>query len=66
MKLDIYNEELSPLESETFPDLSTLNFHLQTLARKHRISKGLMIVHDGEANNVRLSVADNEHSFFVD
>ena len=34
MKLELYDEDLSLLESETFSDLYTLNFHLQTLAKK--------------------------------
>ena len=40
MKLEFYNEDMSLLESETFSDLYTLNFHLQTLAKKHSIAKG--------------------------
>jgi hypothetical protein len=66
MKLSIYKEDLSILESETFPDLYTLNFHLQTLARKHKMSKGLLIVHDADENKVGLSLANDEDSFFID
>jgi hypothetical protein len=66
MKLSIYGEGLSVLESETFPDLYTLNFHLQTLARKHKISKGLLVVHDVDKNKVGLALANDEDSFFVD
>jgi hypothetical protein len=66
MKLSLYAENLSTLESQTFPDLYTLNFHLQTLAKKHNVSKGLLIVHDVDVNKVGLALAENEDSFFID
>lgn len=68
MKLSLYGEDLSVLlESESFPDLYTLNFHLQTLAKKHNISKGLMmVIHDVEQNNVRLSLARDDDGLFID
>lgn len=64
-KLSLYNDSLSLIESELFADLYTLNFHLQTLAKKHRIEKGLLVVHDRDRNTVKLSIAENENSFFV-
>lgn len=66
MKLDIYDKTLSLLESETFPDLYTLNFHLQTLAKKYKISKGLMVVHDADRNKISLALAESDDAFFVD
>jgi hypothetical protein len=66
MKLNIYDKDLSILESEIFSDLYALNFHLQTFAKKHRISKGLMVVHDADNNKVDLKLAEDEDSFFVD
>ncbi len=66
MKLEFYNEDMSLLESETFSDLYTLNFHLQTLAKKHSIAKGLMVVHDYDRNKVDLALARDEQAFFVD
>lgn len=66
MKLDLYGEGLSLLESDAFSDLYTLNFHLQTLAKKHGISKGLMVIHDQDSNKVNLALANDEQSFFVD
>jgi hypothetical protein len=66
MRLNIYDKDLSILESETFSDLYALNFHLQTFAKKHQISKGLMVVHDADRNKVDLSLAEDEDSFFVD
>lgn len=64
-KLSLYSESLVLMESESFDDLYTLNFHLQTLAKKHGIEKGLLVVHDRDRNAVDLSVAQEENSFFV-
>lgn len=66
MKLDIYDNNLTLLESETFPDLYTLNFHLQTLANKYKFSQGLLIVHDADRNKVNLTLANGEDGFFID
>ena len=65
LKLSIYNESLALIESNWFNDSNTLNFHLQTLARKHRIENGLMVVHDKDKNEVDLSLAQDENSFFI-
>jgi hypothetical protein len=56
---------LKQLEAESFADLYTLNFHLQTLAAKYRIAEGLMVVHDRDANTVNLSLVKGENGFFV-
>ena len=66
MKLNVYGEDLSLLDSETFPDLFTLNFHLQTLAKMQGMSKGLLVVHDSDNNKVGLTLAKDEDSLFVD
>ena len=63
--LSLYDENLGLVESESFADLYTLNFHLQTLAKKHGIEKGLLVVHDRDGNRVGLSLARDENSFFV-
>jgi hypothetical protein len=65
LKLSVYNESLTLIESNPFNDPYTLNFHLQTLARKHRIEKSLLVVHDKDRNAVDLSLAQDENSFFV-
>jgi hypothetical protein len=65
LKLTVYSESLTLIESESFSDLYTLNFHLQTLAKKHRIEKSLLVVHDKDRNAVDLSLAQDENSFFV-
>lgn len=65
LKLSLYGENLALIESESFEDLYTLNFHLQTLARKHRMEKGLLVIHDRDRNAVDMSIAHDENSFFV-
>ncbi len=65
LKLSVYNESLTLIESNSFNDSYTLNFHLQTLARKHRLEKSLLVVHDKDRNAVNLSLAQDENSFFV-
>lgn len=65
MKLNLYSNSLDLIESESFADLYTLNFHLQTLAKKHKIEKGLLVVHDKDRNAVNLLMAHDENSFFV-
>ncbi len=64
LKLNLYNDSLAIIESESFDDLYTLNFHLQTLAKKHGIEKGLLVVHDKDRNSVNLSITQ-EDSFFI-
>ena len=63
--LSLYDEDLQMIESESFADLFTLNFHLQTLAKKRRIEKALLVIHDRSKNAVNLSLACGENSFFV-
>lgn len=65
LKLSLYGNSLALIESESFDDLYTLNFHLQTLAKKHGIEKGLLVVHDKDKNAVNMSIAQDENSFFV-
>jgi len=65
LKLSLYSDSLALIETESFDDLYTLNFHLQTLAKKHGIEKGLLVVHDRDRNAVDLSIALDENSFFV-
>ncbi len=64
-RLELYDSDLQVLEAETFADLYTLNFHLQTLATKHKIQEALMIVHDTKSGKVNLSLAKGENAFFV-
>lgn len=65
LKLNLYDEGLSLVESDMFSDLYILNFHLQTLAKKRNIEKGLLVVHDRDKDTVSLSLAHDEHSFFI-
>lgn len=66
MALSLYNENLDLIESGSFDDLYTLNFYMQTLSKKHRIEKGLLVIHDKDKNSVSLSLAQDENSFFVE
>jgi hypothetical protein len=65
LKLSVYSGSLALVESESFNDFYTLNFHLQALARKHGIEKSLLVIHDKDKNAVDLSLAHDENSFFI-
>jgi hypothetical protein len=65
LKLSMYNESLALVESDSFKDSYTLNFHLQALAKKHKIQKSLLVIHDKDRNAVDLSLAHEENLFFV-
>lgn len=66
IKLSLYDGELLLVEGpETFADVYTLNFHLQTLAKKHGIERCLMVVCDREKGSVELLLAKDEGSFFI-
>jgi hypothetical protein len=59
----LYDSNLSVMESESFSDLFTLNFHLQALVKKHKIKKGLLVVHDKDTNKVGISIAEDDNYF---
>ena len=65
LKLRVYSESLTLVELDSFNDSYTLNFHLQALAKKHRIEKSLVVIHDKDRNAVELSLAEEENLFFV-
>ena len=65
LKLSVYSESLALVESDSFNDSYTLNFHLQALARRHGIEKSLLVIHDKDRNAVDLSLAHDENLFFV-
>ncbi|MDQ3968382.1 MAG: hypothetical protein M3275_08320 [Thermoproteota archaeon] len=65
LKLSVYTESLALVESDSFNDSYTLNFHMQALARRHGTQKNLLIIHDKDRNAVDLSLAHDENSFFV-
>ncbi len=64
-KLTLYSESLVLIESDSFNDSYTLNFHMQALARRHGIQKSLLVIHDKDKNALHLSLAQDENSFFV-
>ncbi|MFL6425804.1 MAG: hypothetical protein ACJ71R_19755 [Nitrososphaeraceae archaeon] len=61
----IYDEDLNLIESESFADNYTTNFYLQTLPRKFKIRKALLVIEDKNRNTVDLLIAENEDSFFI-
>jgi hypothetical protein len=63
--LVLYDMELNVLEEESFDDVPSLNFFLQTLPRKYDIKRTLLVVYDEIRNNVYLQTAVNENSYFV-
>ncbi|MCI0560327.1 MAG: hypothetical protein MN733_17715 [Nitrososphaera sp.] len=63
--LKLYDDSLNLLESDSFADLSTMNFLLQTVAKKHKITSILLVVHYDVLNQVGLSIAHDEDSIFV-
>ena len=65
LRLSIYDENLVSLETESFKDSYTLNFHLQALAKKHVIKKSILVIHDKDRNTVNLLLAHEENLFFV-
>jgi hypothetical protein len=65
LKLSVYSESLALVDSDSFNDSYTLNFHLQALARRHGIEKSLLVIHDKDRNEVDLSLAQDENLFFV-
>ena len=65
LKLSVYSESLALVDSDSFNDSYTLNFHLQALARRHGIEKSLLVIHDKDRNAVDLSLVHDENLFFV-
>lgn len=65
LRLSVYDQSLVLIESDSFKDSYTLNFHLQALAKKHRIEKSILVLHDKERNTVNLILAHEENLFFI-
>lgn len=65
LRLSVYDQSLVLIESDSFKDSYTLNFHLQALAKKHRIEKSVLVLHDKERNTVNLILAHEENLFFI-
>ncbi len=65
VRLTLYDGALKVLESEDFPDLYALNFHLQTLGKKYKMRDSLLVVHDRSRNAVDMGIATDENSLFV-
>lgn len=63
--LVFYDIDLNILEEESFNDISSLNFFLQTLPRKYDVERTLFVVHDERQNNLILQTAISENSYYV-
>ena len=51
----LFNKDLIELyDKETFEDLYTLNFYLQSMQKKSNFYESLVIIHDKFNNNVEL------------
>jgi CRISPR/Cas system CMR-associated protein Cmr3 (group 5 of RAMP superfamily) len=59
------DKDLKVLEEESFEDVYSLNFFLQTLPRKYDVEKTLMIVHDQRLNMVDIQIASGENSYYI-
>jgi hypothetical protein len=65
LKLSLFESNLTLIESNAFEDLSTTNFYMQALLKKHNIKKVLFVVHDKCKNSVEMTFAEEENSFFI-
>jgi hypothetical protein len=65
IKLSLYESDLTLIESNSFVDVYTTNFYMQTLARKHNVKKVLFVIHNKDNNSVEMTVAEEENAFFI-
>ena len=63
--LVFYDENLKILEEQSFADISSLNFFLQTLPRKHNVEKTLLVIHDKKLDNLDMQIAAVENSYYI-
>jgi CRISPR/Cas system CMR-associated protein Cmr3 (group 5 of RAMP superfamily) len=63
--LVFFDKDLKVLEEESFEDVYSLNFFLQTLPRKYDVEKTLLIVHDQSLNMVDMQIASGENSYYI-
>ena len=61
----VYDEDLNLIESKSFSDNYTTNFYLQTLPRKFRTGKILLVIEDKCRNATDLLIAEDEDSLFI-
>ena len=61
----IFNDDLTKLSpKETFKDLYTLNFYLQSMQKKLNFEDSLIIIHDKFNNSVEIQ--KNNREIFLD
>jgi hypothetical protein len=61
----LYDQDLNLIETESFSDVFSLNFYLQTLPRKYGIERTLLIIHNKRLNKVDMQLAIGENSYFI-
>ena len=63
--LVFYDENLNILEEQSFVDVSSLNFFLQTLPRKHTAERTLLVIYDKKLDNLDMQIAKGENSYYI-
>lgn len=63
--LVFYDQCLNILEEQSFADISSLNFFLQTLPRKHNVKRTLLVIHDKKLDSLDMQIAVTENSYFI-
>ena len=61
----VYDDSLKLIEFDSFKDKYTANFYLQTLPKKFKIKKAMLVVHNMTKNSIDLLIAEKEDSFFI-
>lgn len=65
LSFKLYDQDLNLLEDESFSDVFSLNFFLQTLPRKYGIERTLLIIHNKRLNKVDMQIAISENSYYI-
>jgi hypothetical protein len=65
LSFKLYDQDLNLLENESFSDVFSLNFFLQTLPRKYGIERTLLIIHNKRLNKVDMQIAISENSYYI-
>lgn len=63
--LVFYDQCLNILEEQSFADISSLNFFLQTLPRKHNVERTLLVIYDKKLDSLDMQIAVTENSYFI-
>ena len=64
LSITVYDPKLAELVSESFGDLESLNFFVQTVAKKHRMESAIIVEHRTDNNSVKLWRGEDADSIF--